>query len=138
MTQYSKKWQYQQIAKAKVLIDTNYMDKLTIDILAHEANFSKFHFVRLFKNIYGITPLQYLTNVRIKAAKDFIKSGVTLTEASWKVGFDSVSSFMALFKEKTDCNSSTYRKERQRYKEQLQENPTQVIPSCLLFPNNLK
>ncbi len=61
--QYPKVYLYQRIVQAKLFIDRNYADKIDIDNISDEAFFSKFHFIRLFKRIYGKTPYQYLTSI---------------------------------------------------------------------------
>lgn len=135
---YPGQGRYQKIAKAKLLIDTQYSEKLSLDTICMEASMSKFHFVRLFKNIYGVTPLQYLIDVRIAAAKGLIASGISMTDACWKVGFDSISSFMVLFKERTGRSSSLYRNEKIQFETLLRQRPTMSIPSCLAFRRKRK
>lgn len=137
-TRYPREKQYQGIAKAKLLIDTQYPLKLPLHVLCKEAAMSKFHFIRRFKNIYGVSPLQYLINVRITAAKTLIESGIPAASACWEVGFESVSSFMVLFKEKTGRSSSLYRNERRQYATLLSQKPSMVIPSCLTLMHKQK
>ncbi len=138
ITTYPGKERYQRLVKAKLLIDEQYNSKLSLDLICLEATISKFHFVRLFKKIYGVTPLQYLINVRISAAKTLIASGVSMTDACWQVGFESISSFMVLFKEKTGRSSSLYRNERIQHEMLLRQKPTMSIPSCLTFMHKPK
>lgn len=47
------------MVQAKLFIDFNYAESIDISNIADEACFSKFHFIRLFKKIYGRTPHQY-------------------------------------------------------------------------------
>ncbi|HEX5167885.1 MAG TPA: AraC family transcriptional regulator [Cyclobacteriaceae bacterium] len=90
-----------RIMNAKLFIDGNYSDPINLDIIAREAFLSKFHFTRLFKQIYGCTPHQYLTSVRIKKAKGLLRSGFTVKEACLSVGFNSVTTFNGLYKKAT-------------------------------------
>lgn len=65
--------------------------------------------MRLFKTYYGRTPIQYLTDVRIKKAKQFLRTGSPIGDVSISVGFDSANTFACLFKKITGKSPSTYR-----------------------------
>ena len=49
---------YDQIIRAKKFIDRHYSYDIDLNAIAREAFFSKYHFIRLFKNAYGRTPNQ--------------------------------------------------------------------------------
>jgi AraC-like DNA-binding protein len=66
---YPRVYLYRRIVQAKLFIDSKYADKIDLDNISDEACFSKFHFIRLFNSIYGKTPHQYLTFVRIEKAQ---------------------------------------------------------------------
>ena len=99
-----------QAIQAKKFIDLNYADNLNLNDIASEAAFSKFHFIRLFKKAYGKTPYQYLITVRVEKAKQFLKTGLPITEVCFAVGFDSTSSFTNLFKKFTGLTPSNFQK----------------------------
>src|SRR5882724_4456031 len=69
MEAYPKVYLYKRIVQAKMFIDQNYARTINLNDIADEAIFSKFHFIRQFKQIYGKTPHQYLVSVRIAQAK---------------------------------------------------------------------
>jgi AraC-like DNA-binding protein len=96
--QYPKIYFYRRLVLAKLFIDTHYADKIDLSNIADEAYFSKFHFIRTFKNIYRKTPHQYLTFVRIEKAMELLKTGVNVSDTCYGVGFESLSSFSGLFK----------------------------------------
>src|SRR5690606_18560243 len=96
--EYPKVYLYRRIVQAKLFIDSNYADKIDIDNISDEAFFSKFHFIRLFKKIYGKTPHQYLKFVRIKKAQQLLRTENSVSMVCFSVGFDSLSSFSGLFK----------------------------------------
>jgi AraC-like DNA-binding protein len=118
--------------RAKVFIDANFAAKLDLDRVADEACFSKFHFTRLFKTIYGRTPHQYLTHVRIEKAKELLAAGEPVAAVCFRVGFDSVSSFTGLFKRRTCRTPRQYQLERLRFKESVAEKPLDHIPGCFV------
>src|ERR1700748_2646788 len=98
MEQYEKIYLYKRIVNAKLFIDTNFADDIDLDNIADQAHFSKFHFIRLFKSIYGKTPNNYLVKVRIDNAKILLAKGHLVSETSMMIGFDSATTFTALFK----------------------------------------
>ncbi len=94
----AKFYLYHRIVKAKLFIDNNYAAQIDLDNISGEAYFSKYHFIRLFKSIYGKTPHQYLIQVRIEKARELLNKTITVSEICYQVGFDSVSSFTGLLK----------------------------------------
>jgi len=103
---FSKEYQINQIAVAKLFIDSHFSDNIDLNCLSGVSLFSKFHFIRLFKRYYGRTPYQYLTEVRVARAKQLLKSGIPVSQACFSVGFDSVTSFTGLFKKITGSTPS--------------------------------
>jgi len=72
-------------------IETHSDDNLTLDDLAAKAGMSKFHFVRRFKSIVGVSPKQYALNVRLGQLKDKLKSGQGVDAAIYDAGYGSSS-----------------------------------------------
>ena len=73
----------------------------TLDVadLAEHAGYSPFHFTRLFGARMGIGPGQYLTALRIDAAKRMLLAGDdAVIDVAAAVGFDSLSSFGRRFR----------------------------------------
>ena len=121
---------YKQIVQAKLFIDNNFSDNINLDNIADEAFFSKFHFIRLFKTIYGKTPHQYLTKVRIEKAKELLHTETSITQVCFSVGFDSLSSFTGLFKRQTTLTPSAYQKLKLQRKQEIGRAPLKFIPNC--------
>src|SRR6478609_6508435 len=96
--QYQKIYLYKRIVRAKLFIDSHYAERIDLNNIASEAHFSKFHFIRLFKSVYGKTPHHYLTHVRLHHAKDLLTRNISTTVVALSVGFESVTSFTGLFK----------------------------------------
>ncbi|MGA9638794.1 helix-turn-helix domain-containing protein [Flavobacterium sp.] len=130
---YPKIYLYQRIIRAKIFIDSNYGEKIDLENISDEASFSKFHFIRLFKQIYGKSPHQYLIITRIEKAKVLLQNGMNVSEVCYSVGFDSVSTFSGLFTKlvcKTPSNYSNHYKER---KTKIKTTPAAFIPSCYSY-----
>ena len=128
--QYPKVYLYKRIVQAKLFIDNNYSDKIDINNISDEAYFSKFHFIRLFKSVYGKTPHQYLTSVRINTAiKLFIKCK-PVSEVCYTVGFETLSSFGSLFKRIVGKSPSDFLEEQQLRKIHISTHPLHFVPGC--------
>ena len=59
-----------------------------------------------------MTPRQYLIDKRIEKSKELLKTGLSVTEVCFQVGFESLGSFSTLFKGKTKKSLSQFRKEQ--------------------------
>jgi AraC-like DNA-binding protein len=133
--QYPKVYLYRRIVQAKLFIDRNYPDNIDLNNISDEAYFSKFHFIRLFKKIYGKTPHQYLTSVRIEKAMQLLQADKTVSDVCFLVGFESLTSFSALFKRLAGVTPSYYLAQQQQLKAQISKTPFKFIPGCYAYQN---
>lgn len=127
---YPKIYLYRRLVQAKLFIDDHYAEAIDIDNMADEATFSKFHFIRLFKTTYGKSPHQYLTSVRIENAKLLLQTDITVTETCERVGFNSITSFIGLFKRVTGLTPSAYQEQQHHRLAALRQTPLHFIPNC--------
>ena len=74
-------------------IDTHLAEDLDIDVLAEVFFVSKFHMMRQFRQETGMTIYHYLTQRRLLHARSLIARGIRATEACYRSGFRSYSSF---------------------------------------------
>lgn len=125
-----KAYLYRQIVQAKLYIENNYDKEINLDLISREASFSKFHFLRLFKNSFGLTPNQFLTEVRLNNARKLLLEGVSIQDTCWQVGFNSVNSFSNLFKSRFGTSPTKFVQIRKKVKEKSIENPLKFIPGC--------
>ena len=95
---------------AKDMMDRSYAEPLDLDALARRAGYSRYHFLRAFRDAYGETPRTYLTRRRIERAKDLLRSAnLTVTEICHLVGFSSLGSFSSRFTELVGVTPTAYR-----------------------------
>ena len=95
---------------AKDLMDRAYAEPLDLDAIAGAAGYSRFHFVRAFRDAYGRTPRDYLSARRLERARELLRNAnLTVTEVCFVVGFSSLGSFSALFKKEMQLTPSQYR-----------------------------
>ncbi len=107
---FSNKAQIDIAVNTRRYINSNFGEEIRLDQLAHLQHTSKYHLIRLFKRYYGITPHQYLINIRMEEAKKLLNKGNSISDTCYKVGFESINSFSNLFKTKTGKSPSEYRK----------------------------
>lgn len=97
------------LRRARDHADRNFAEALTLDELAAVAMLSKFHFLRLFKIVYGQTPAAYLSERRVERAQDLLRTtNLTVTEVCHAVGFSSLGSFSSRFAEVTGETPSAF------------------------------
>jgi AraC-like DNA-binding protein len=98
------------LRRARDLIDRGYAEPLDLDAMAGEAGYSRSHFARAFTAAYGESPRTYLTRRRIERAKTLLRTAnLSVTEICFSVGFSSLGSFSARFRQLVGRSPSEYR-----------------------------
>jgi len=132
---FPKVYLYRRIVYAKLFIDKHFAENIDLNNIADEAFFSKFHFIRLFNDIYKKTPHQYLSQTRIDKAKQLLAGGMPAARACYAVGFTSVSSFTGLFKRITGQTPSVYQLQQQERVKAVARAPLKFVPNCFAEKN---
>lgn len=84
--------------------------KITVTMLAEQANQNIDHFSRLFQLHLGARPLDYIITKKVERAQYLIvTTQMTFTEIAAATGFESVSYFSRIFKKITGTSPSVYR-----------------------------
>ena len=129
---------YTRIVSAKIFIDDNFEQPITLERIAKQAYFSKFHFHRIFKTIYKKTPHEYLTTKRLDKAKSLLeKESISITNVCNCVGFESLGSFSLLFKKQNGLAPQYYRNIAYLKKQLAQQQPKSFIPHCYVETYNI-
>jgi AraC-like DNA-binding protein len=123
---------YKRIVAAKVFIDENYQEPIDLNQISKKAYLSRFHFHRIFSQVYKKTPHQYLTSKRIEKAKNLLSQNKPVTDVCNQVGFESVGSFSVLFKKEIGFAPTYYRNMAWLKKQQAKEQPKRFIPHCFI------
>jgi transcriptional regulator GlxA family with amidase domain len=114
------------LRRARDHADRNFAETLSLDDLAKVASLSKYHFVRLFKATYGLTPMEHVSQRRIERAQDLLRAtNLTVTEVCFAVGFSSLGSFSSRFRQLVGASPREF---QQRYAEGAPH-----IPGCFIF-----
>jgi AraC-like DNA-binding protein len=123
---------YQRIVAAKVYIDDNYQESIDLEQISKQAFLSRFHFHRLFKQVYKRTPHQYLTQKRLNKAKDLLTENKAVGDVCNEVGFESIGSFSVLFKKEIGFAPQYYRNMAYKKKMEQLAQPKKAIPHCFV------
>jgi len=124
----------ERLNRARKFIDLCFDLPLNLDEISSHACFSRYHFLRLFRQAFNKTPHQYLVERRIERAKELLTANdLRVTDVCFEVGFQSLGSFSSLFHKSVGHSPITYReksRETQAAKRQ--------IPGCFLVMYKLE
>ncbi|MEM9329323.1 MAG: AraC family transcriptional regulator, partial [Bacteroidota bacterium] len=104
----TKKELMRRVGQALDLIHGNYLSTLELDDISRYCGLSKFHFIRTFKTLYGLTPVRYINHLKAVKARELITSSdKPFSQIALEVGFSELSSFTRFFK-KTSGQSPSH------------------------------
>lgn len=95
--------------EAKFYIDNHYLESINIDEIAKASSLSTYHFIRLFKKVFHLTPYQYLIQKRLDFAKLQLETNSSINEIAYLIGFSTPGNFSRAYKNyfgvtpKNDC-----------------------------------
>ncbi len=82
----------------------------TLDALARDAGLSRYHFLRTFKGVTGVTPHQWVLRARLRdAARRLATTRDPVTHIALDVGFEDLSNFIRSFRAEFGVSPSRYR-----------------------------
>lgn len=105
----------------------------SVSAVARRAGLSQYHFIRLFRAVFGETPLRYRSLAQIDHAKELlILTDQNVTEVCMAVGFSSLGSFSTLFSKRVGLSPSAWQR-RHRLTSGVGPKymPPELIPGCL-------
>lgn len=95
-----------------------YNENLNLEQLLQLTNYSRSHFIRLFKESTGMNISEYINKYRIeKACLDLIYTSNNITEIATANGFNNIQYFSRKFKEYMNCTPKQYQKKRKKLTE---------------------
>lgn len=100
---------YRRLWRAREFIEASYTGRVTLKQIAAAAELSPHHLLRLFKATFGETPHQLVTKRRLEHAQRLLRTGRSVTDVCFDVGFESLGSFSTLFKTRLGVSPALYR-----------------------------
>lgn len=101
---------FRALLGAKSFIDEHLLSNLSLDEICISAGISKYHFIRLFKNTFGISPYQYQKRKRLELAKIELGLGKEINDIAFTLGYADVPTFSKAFKLVFGVSPSSIRK----------------------------
>ena len=100
------------LRRVKNYMEEHLQNKLSLDELAHETDYSRAHFLRMFRAATGKTPHQYLTERRIERAKSMLLEAkkISLIDVAAQCGFSSQSHLTRVFRERVGVTPSEFKR----------------------------
>ncbi len=101
----------ENISRLIGMLQNRYYEGWTVKRMADKTGLSEPSLYRLFKQLTGTSPTDYLLNLRLQHAKDLLENtGISVTEAAFETGFGNSSYFTRVFKKKYRCTPNQLKK----------------------------
>lgn len=99
------------LLRVRDYIHDTLQDDISIDTLCNVACLSKYHFIRMFREQFGITPHQYIINHRINRVRTALQAGTDVSRVAQAYGFADVSHLNRHFKRMYGVTPRQYQKQ---------------------------
>ncbi len=99
-----------EMSNLKRYIRENLTERITIEDLSRKANMSKATLFRMFKDEYGITPMELVIRERLRKAKEMLSANMSIKEVCYACGFTDVNYFSRLFKARENMTPGNYQR----------------------------
>jgi AraC-like DNA-binding protein len=122
---------FRRLCRARDLLAASLRERITLERAAREARLSPFHFLRCFARVFGETPHEFVTRLRMETAKRLLAAGeLPVTEVCLEAGYSSLGTFSARFAARTGQPPSEYRRMARRWVAPVGGWRTYRIPAC--------
>lgn len=100
-----------QIGQAIRYLELQYTQSVSIEHLARSLGYHRTYLCKMFKQSTGLSPMQYLFNIRMERAKQLLQTAMTIDQVASSVGFNDALYFSKQFHKWSGSAPSVYRKE---------------------------
>lgn len=102
-----------QCAAIRRYLDTHFKESLNLDLLAREAHINKYYLAHIFKEEYGLSPINYLISRRIDESRYLLReTNMSVSQIARVLGFSSASYFSQSFRRAEGISPIEYRKKQ--------------------------
>lgn len=102
-----------QCAAIRHYIDSHYKESLTLDDLARESHINKYYLAHVFKEEYGMSPINYLISRKIGESRYLLQeTNMSMSQIARVLGFSSASYFSQSFRRAEGISPMEYRKKK--------------------------
>ena len=123
--------QYKKVCLGRDFLTKHYARYFDLGEVASYSCMSKYHFSRIFSEVFGESPYQYISKLRIEQAKRLlVTSELGINEICDMVGYTSSGSFSFLFRKKTGMSPTQYRSKLWELAKDPLTHPVESIPLC--------
>ncbi|WP_315121727.1 Ada metal-binding domain-containing protein [uncultured Clostridium sp.] len=99
------------IRKVREILNHDYRKEINFKAISQEVGMSDSHLTRLFRHYYGLTPSEYIMQLRVKKSKELLsQTTLDIVAVAYEAGFKSLSNFYKCFKEQAGYTPKEYRK----------------------------
>ena len=116
-----------RLCDARELLRERVNGQRSIRQVARETGMSLFHFIRLFKAVFGETPKQCQLGARLEQA---MATDFSITDISMDAGFASMGTFSHVFARRIGISPTAYRYKMRSMVRVPGETPAELIPGC--------
>jgi AraC family transcriptional regulator len=101
---------YSEIDEVITYIQHNIHEPLLLSRLARYAGYSPYHFTRIFKERIGLSPLYYVSSLRLQRAKELmLHTNLSVRDIGLEIGQQSLGTFTSRFTERVGLTPSHFR-----------------------------
>ena len=101
------------VKKVINFINTNYNKDISLGDISKNMEYSKYYLIHTFREMTGLTILDYVNSVRIKESTKLLEKGnMSINEIALSSGFENQSYFSKVFKKYMGCTPSQYSRRR--------------------------
>jgi AraC family transcriptional regulator len=99
------------LSRVREKIEANLDADLSLETLAEETGYSRAHFLRMFRTSTGVTPHQYVMDLRLRRAQDQLRQrGSSIIDVAVSCGFSSQSHMTSLFRQRLEMTPGEFRR----------------------------
>ena len=104
------------LVEAIQFIESNISRELKVEDIAEKVYLSPNYFRKIFKEVTGLTPIEYINRIRIsKACKLLNEENMLVSQVAEVVGINDLNYFSRLFKSLAGCTPSKFKKKSELY-----------------------